>query len=140
LLEYGRHSEIMMAPKPNIIFDTSALNALADDPEQRALVRGLNIGVRLRLSETNISEIVATGDPESRIRLLDLCKRLVHVGEAIKPYHWILEEMCREHAANPSHFDWRGVDIRFRELEEEIARRTFLGDPDLADPGVTTGR
>src|SRR5689334_15468047 len=35
--------------------------------------------------------------------------------------------------STPHAFDWRGVDIRYRELEQEIARRAFVGDADIAD-------
>ena len=40
--------------------------------------------------------------------------------------------MARVHAANPKGFDWRQVDLRWSELEDEIARRTFLEDEELA--------
>jgi len=88
-----------------IIFDTSGLNALAGDPESQLIVKCLSVGFKVLLSETNISEVVATSKPEHRARLLDLCRHLVHAGDAIKPYYEILQLMSRAHAANPSGID-----------------------------------
>ena len=121
-----------MATGNDLIFDTSGLNALADDPEYRAIAQSFGSGFRVRISETNISEIVATKDPARREQFLKLCQFLVHAGEGIKPYHSILEEMSRGHSSNPKDFDWRNIDIRFPELETEIARREFRRDADLA--------
>src|SRR6266566_194266 len=60
--------------RPRIIFDTSALNALADEPESEAIVKSLGIGFRVRLSETSLAEIGATPRPERREELLALCR------------------------------------------------------------------
>lgn len=116
----------------SIIFDTSGLNALADDPESCLIVKSLNVGFQMRLSETSVCEVMGTSKPERRMQLLDLCKSLIGTGEAIVPYHEIVQRMARAHAGNPKTFDWRQVDIRWPELEEELARRTFLGDEELA--------
>ena len=40
--------------------------------------------------------------------------------------------MSRAHAANPGAFNWRQVDVRCRELEEEIARQTLVADQAMA--------
>jgi len=116
----------------SIIFDTSGLNALVDDPDSALIVKSLNVGFRVRLSETSICEVVGTSRPERRERLLDLCRHLVHAGEGMVPFHEIIQGMSRAHATNSSVFDWRRVDVRWPELEEEIARRTFITDADLA--------
>jgi len=118
--------------KPRIMFDTSGLNALADDPESGAVVRSLGVGFKVLLSETNVTEIVSTTDPARRERLLGICQHLVSAGICVNPHHGISHELARGHLANPSRFDWRQIDIRFPELEVEIARREFLADPELA--------
>ena len=129
-----------MQRRSRIIFDTSGLNALADDPESQLIAKGLSVGFQVRVSETNICEVVATSKAERRLRLLDLCRHLIHAGEGINPYHEILQQLSRAHAANPSGFDWRRVDVRWPELEAEIARREFLEDAELADEVRTDNR
>ena len=79
-----------MPTKSSIIFDTSGLNALADDPEARPIVTSLNMGFWVRLSERSICEIAATSDTMRRTQLLDLCRYLVHAGEVMLPLHVIL--------------------------------------------------
>jgi hypothetical protein len=116
-----------------IIFDTSGLNALADDSESRPITKSLAVGFQVRLSETNISEIAATPKQERRLHLLDLCKHLVQAGEVIRPYHWIVQEMARQYTTDPARFDWRQVEVRFPELEEEVARRRFLENAGISD-------
>ena len=116
----------------SIIFDTSGLNALADDPESGLIVKSLNVGFQVRLSETSVCEVVGTSKRERRLQLLNLCTSLVGRGQAVVPYHDILHRMARAHAANPRAFDWRRVDLRWSELEDEIARRTFLEDDELS--------
>ena len=65
--------------------------------------------------------------------MLKLCQRLVREGEAIQPYHWILNALANHHSNDPKCFDWEQVDIRFRELEEEIVRRALLDRVNIAE-------
>lgn len=115
------------------MFDTSGLNALADDPETSIVTKALPIGFRVLLSETNICEITATKRGGRRLELLDLCRCLIHAGEGINPYHEILRDLARAHSANPARFEWHRVNIRWPEMEEEIARRKIIGEQALAD-------
>jgi hypothetical protein len=121
-----------MQGRSRIIFDTSGLNALADDPDSALIVRSLGVGFRVLLSETSICEVVGTSKPERRALLLDLCTHLVHAGEGMFPFHEIHRLMSRAHSANPASFDWLRIDVRWPELEEELARRTFITDAELA--------
>lgn len=123
----------MLQRRSCIIFDASGLNALADDPESRVIVSTLGIGFKVLLTETNICEVAATKDAERRMQLLNLCRYLIHDGEGINPFHEIVQLLARAHAANPLQFDWRAVDVRWPELEDEIARRRILGTQELAD-------
>ena len=123
----------MSGRKSPIIFDTSGLNALVDETESHLIQRALAIGFRVRLTETNVCEVAATKDSDRRMQLLKLCRHLIFAGESINPYNEILQLLSRAHAANRRMFDWRTVDVRSPELEEEIARPTFLGTQELAD-------
>ncbi len=100
-----------------MIFDTSGLNGLTDDPDSQSLIKSLGIGFGVRLSETSLSELSATPTPARREQLLSVCRHLVHAGECIRPYNWILEELTQMHARNPDHFDWKELNIRGPELD-----------------------
>jgi hypothetical protein len=58
------------AKSERIIFDTSALNWLADDDGADALIGRLVERFTVRLSQTNIGEFVATSQHERRDHLL----------------------------------------------------------------------
>ena len=110
-----------------IIFDTSALNKLAEDRESEALLAGLKSAFTLRLTETNIGEIAATPDANKRLGLLDLCRQLLSAGDCIQPYQRIIEQLIIQ-SQNAISFDWKSVDVRFRECENEIARREIIDE------------
>jgi hypothetical protein len=57
-------------------FDTSAINRLHDDPDQRAIVVGLLTANRVLITAINVMEAVVTEDPARRISLLLLQKQL----------------------------------------------------------------
>jgi hypothetical protein len=123
----------MQDARKRLIFDTSGLNALADDAESNHLAKSLGIGFQVRISETSLSEIGACSRAERRGQLLALCRHLVHAGECIRPYNWIIGELTKSHASNPARFDWKALDIRGRELEDELTRPEFLGTDGLAE-------
>jgi hypothetical protein len=83
-----------MQGRSRIIFDTSGLNALADDPDSALIVRSLGAGFRVLISETSICEVVGTSKPERRVLLLDLCTHLVHAGDRELP-RWYWDELAR---------------------------------------------
>jgi hypothetical protein len=91
------------------------------------------MGFQVRLTETNLSEIAATTAPERRDKLIALCRHLNYHGECIRPYNWIIEQLSKEHARNPAHFDWTWLAVRGPELEEELTRSEFLGTSELAE-------
>jgi len=67
LCEDARADDFCRGPlTPRIIFDTSALNGLAEDVVSPALVAGISVGYHVLLSETNINEIAATTAAEKR--------------------------------------------------------------------------
>jgi hypothetical protein len=124
---------VMPSRRCTIIFDTSGLNLLADDTEWNLIRAAFAVGFQVRMTETNICEVAATPSEVRRIQLLRICRQLICAGDGLEPYHEILQRLCRGHAANPSTFDWRAVDVRCPELEEEITRPTFLGTQEFAD-------
>ena len=71
---------------PKLIFDTSAINALAADPHGDALIKGVRLSYTATITETVFAEIVATPDEERRRELLGVLDRLLHPGYCIMPY------------------------------------------------------
>ena len=74
--------------KPVIIFDTSGLNNLLNDSEAKILAIGVRSGYFVRQTETNLGEIISTGDPDQRYRLLAGTRALLTAGDCIYPYHY----------------------------------------------------
>lgn len=118
--------------RPAVIFDTSALNGLADEPDATAIATRLGKLAYLRMTETNLAEIVATDDLCKRARLVEMCQRLIGAGECVGPYHWIIEKQVVRHASRPTNFYWQGVEVRAPELEKEIVNPIFLNDDIVA--------
>jgi hypothetical protein len=123
---------VPIAGKQTLIFDTSALNRLADDKDSGALLAGLKAAFSIRLTATNIDDVAATPDANRRRALLDLCKQLLFGGECIQPYHWIIEQLITQ-ADSAASLGWQELDIRSREYEEEIARQEILDDQVAAE-------
>lgn len=116
-----------MSSKPLLIFDTSVFNALADDGDGVSLVAGLRAGYAICLTGLNISEILANSDANRRKQLLDLCRLFLADGLCLVPHHWVIERMVAQHHRTRS-FNWRSVDVRFREGEIEVARQDIIND------------
>jgi hypothetical protein len=109
----------MDAERRVVIFDTSGINALRDDPNQKRIVERLETEFHVRISESSLLEVSGTRDSEARRKLLDLCERLLHFGECIIPYHWIITEMASCNTRYKERFEWRDVDVRASMIEEE---------------------
>jgi hypothetical protein len=43
-------------------------------------------------------------------------------GNACLPFHWIIEAYAKAYLENSEDYEWRKLDVRFREAEDEIAR------------------
>src|SRR2546426_762133 len=111
---------------PKLIFDTSGINALAKDPDRKAIVEGLCIAYFVGITVTALSEILATPDEDDRKELLDVLKRLLACGQCVMPFNWIIEEHAKAYLANPAAYQWRDLIVRFREAENEIARQEYM--------------
>lgn len=114
--------------KPVIVFDTSGLNNLFDDPEAKLLKIGLRSAYFVRQTETNLSEIINTTDTDERHRLLDGCRSLLSAGDCIYPHHWILQKLIESYDGDPQGFDWQRIDVQFRQAEDMIARETSIDE------------
>src|SRR5271165_5346565 len=95
----------MDSNKPVLIFDTSVLNALADDGDGASLVAGLRVGCVVCLTGLNISEVLANSDPDRRKQLLGLCRLFRAEGLCLAPHHWIVERMVAQHRRAQA-FNW----------------------------------
>jgi hypothetical protein len=94
-----------MAIKPVIIFDTSALNKLADDADSVGLMAHLASESTVRLTGTSVDEIGASPTPDRRRKLFSLCKRLLSAGCCILPHHLLCETLISAHFSAPKTFD-----------------------------------
>lgn len=117
-----------MAQRPTIIFDTSAINRLANDLEFGVLFAGIKSAFFVRITETSISEIVANGDAAKRTRLLAVLRTLLTDGECVQPFQLVIQEINRRFEVNPTGFNWRHISVRFPQAEYEIARQAITSD------------
>jgi len=108
-----------------LTFDTSALNALSNDTESAALVAGINAAYRVRLCGSSVDEILATQNEQTRNRLLSICPQLLAVGDCTWPFNWIVEKLIAGFERAPG-FDWKALNVRSIEYEDEISRRETM--------------
>jgi hypothetical protein len=108
--------------RPIIIFDTSALNRLANDPDVNTLFAGIKTAYFVRITGTMIGELVATESSEHRRRLLAFERRLRSEGEVILPFADIIAESIKSFKMDAMAFDWRKIHIPFKVAEQHLAR------------------
>ncbi len=109
-----------------LIFDTSAVNALADDPESGVVLAGLRCAHLVGVTESVIAEIAANSSEIRRIELLGIAERLLKFGMCLLPFHVIVEEQANAYLANHRDYDWRDVNVRFCEAEGEVVRQKII--------------
>lgn len=115
-----------MPSKRKLIFDTSAINALADDPDSAAIAASLGSAYRVGITETVMSEVIADPDVQRRTGRFELMKRLLSAGNCLMPFNWIIEEQAKSYVRDPSTYEWKRLDVRLRMGEEEIVRQKFI--------------
>src|SRR5438093_10715777 len=81
LLGKTAEAAILSREMVKLIFDTSAINKLAADPDCSAILAGLCIAYHIGITGTVLSEVVANSDDRKRGQLLDLLKRLLACGK-----------------------------------------------------------
>jgi hypothetical protein len=111
-----------------LIFDTSAINKLAVDVDGDAIIRTLPLLYMVGITETSLSEIIATKNADDRRALLNVLKRLLARGKCIMPFNWIIEEQAKAYRRDPAAYDWRRLNVRVAMAEQEIARQEFMHD------------
>jgi hypothetical protein len=109
-----------------LVFDTSAINMLAADVDCDAIIKALGLLYRIGITETAISEIIATEDEIHRKALLDVVKRLLAHGNCIMPFNWIIEEQAKVYQRDSVRYDWKRLNVRVPAAEEEVARQEFM--------------
>jgi hypothetical protein len=114
--------------KPILVLDTSAINQLTAEKDFPAFAAGLTTAYSIRITGSNISELVATTESEKREQLLDTCKRLLASGDCIDPFAWIVEKHAKTFDQDSKHYDWKKVNVRNGNFEREIIERTLLAD------------
>ena len=109
-----------------LIFDTSAINKLAADLDRDAIIQTLPLLYLVGITETLISEIIATKNLDDRMELLDVLKRLLSCGKCIAPFNSIIEEQAKAYQRDASGYDWRLLNLHVPMADQEIARQEFL--------------
>jgi hypothetical protein len=118
--------------KPIVAFDTSTLNRLAKDDDPEPFIAEILARFDVRLTDMSIGEIYATKKPEKREELNAVCRRFLNAGgQCLLPAHWIIGFLMLQFHKDPLAFDWRGVQVRFREVEKVINEGTILGNEEL---------
>src|ERR1700730_1095221 len=120
-----------MERKPILVFDTSSINCLADERDSDTLIVAIRSSFYIKFTFTNVLEIVATLSGERRRKLFGVCKSLLCSGDCMDPQKEIIRKfITRFEQSSP--FDWREVDVRFRNADNKIVRRDNFGN-DLAE-------
>lgn len=85
-----------------ICLDTSAVNALHDDPDREALVAGLLAGGQFYVSAYNVLEAAATKDEKRRRSLVRLLEKLAKRKRPLNAANTIIRGLADAHAAGKS--------------------------------------
>lgn len=109
-----------------LIFDTSAINALAADSDVVPIVQSLGLAFHIGITETVLAEVVANPEEEDRKVLLDLLKRLLKCGKCVMPFQWIIEAQAKAYQRDRTAYDWRKLNVRFPAAEKEITRQEII--------------
>jgi len=107
--------------RKRISFDTSAINALAEDD---GLLAAIKSGFFTRLTFPSVEEPLATSNETKRNRLFDILNALRINGECLQAHNTIATQLIQNYEQHRSS-QWASQDIRFVECETAIARRDF---------------
>ena len=116
-----------MAAKKTISFDCSAINRLTDDEESAVLLAAIRTAYFVRLTATNIDEIIATPKKRRgrRDALLDTCGKLLSAGECIFPHHFVSDILVKDYKKHGKS-GWQSLSLRSRDYEDLIVRRDLV--------------
>ena len=77
---------------------------------------------RIRLTATNVEEVIAASKEEARKALLNVCQKLLADGDCIQPHHGIIKLLIRDYERH-GRSNWKSLGIRARAYEQEIVNR-----------------
>ena len=126
-----------MSQRPVVAPDTSVLNRLVKDVDPEPFIAAILSGYTVCLPEMSFEEILATRDLELRTKLSRICQRVLSVGYCIQPAHWVIDLHVKAFHRDPTRYDWRKVNVRAAEIEEEIQRGDFVNDAALVEQQAT---
>lgn len=113
------------------------MNRLVKDLDPEPFTAAILSGYAVCLPEMSFEEILATRDPELRSKLMRICQRVLSVGYCIQPAHWVIDLHVKAFHGDPTGYDWRNVNVRAAEIEEEIRRGDFVNDIVLVEQQAT---
>jgi hypothetical protein len=120
-----------MHGKKTLSLDCSAINRLTETKESAVMIAAIKTAYFVRLTATNVDEIIAT--PKNKIiiiagkkrkkrdALLNVCGTLLSVGECIFPHHWISDSLVRDYEKHRKS-GWRSLPLQSRDYENLIVR------------------
>ena len=121
-----------------LIFDTSAVNALAADADLDAIIGSLGFSYHIGITETVLAEVIAHPGETERRRLLKILDRLLHPGHCTMPFQWIIEHQAKAYQKDQKGYEWRKLNIRFFQGEQEIFRQEIVHE--FSDETRTSNR
>ncbi len=83
-------------------FDTSAINRLLDDPDREPMITAILSVGSFRITAYNVVEAAKTQDPNLRIRLVELMRKLANGKRPLDRPNTILQTYADAHAARAS--------------------------------------
>jgi hypothetical protein len=126
--------------RPVVIFDTSAVNAIYDDPDrEKRTHQFLNIYFP-RLIFPVLDEVMATSNTEEnqfldyrRSQLFDLTLKMQNAGDCLLPFHYLLMNHARAFACEEE-YAWTSVNSQGSNLKQAIVEeRHSFSDPLIQD-------
>jgi len=121
--------------RPKVLFDTSGINFLNDDPSREIRLRTLRGCCYPRVSFTALDEVAGTPEAYRRRQLLETFLRLQNAGDCLLPFHLLLINHVQSYSSEES-YDWSKVDSTGYKLEEAIVEfRQDLSDELAAAQG-----
>jgi hypothetical protein len=116
-----------MQAKKTITLDCSAINHLTDDKESGVILAAIRTAYFVRLTATNIDEIIATPKKKRgrRDALLNTCGMLLSAGECIFPHHFVSDIVVKDYQRHGKS-RWHPLSLRSRDYEDLIVKRDLV--------------
>lgn len=122
--------------KPIVSFDTSAHNRAESGVVTESTLAAIRETRHIRLVAISVEEIFSTPDPAKRQGLFAACASLTDAEEmgsdTLAPPNEVIGRLVLAHHENPWRFDWTKVDVRSREIHDEIRVLDILMNDELS--------